>query len=65
MKTRTKDEGKAGAGAGPGTGCGERKWGVTKRSEQRRQERVATGAMQQPRGIGKLIAMEWGTIGQL
>ena len=33
-------------------------------SEQGRVERAATGSMQQPGGIGKLVAMEWGTMGQ-
>ena len=45
-------------------GWGKRERGVAKRSEQSRIERAATGTIQQPCGIGKAVAMEWGTMGQ-
>ena len=46
------------------TGWREQERGVAKQSEQSTVERAAVGAMRQPPGIGKMVAMEWGTMGQ-
>ena len=36
--------------------------GATKRSVMSTLERATAGATQQSRGIGKLVAMDWGTL---